>query len=161
MQKTQYKDVLDKKDKSAKASAWFPQIARVIWWNDPGLYQQYAHRLLKKITEHADNFIRTENGETVIYRNANPNSNFKSLFTLMVSNLQNLNQVNIEEFLRVLQSHDVKKDNIHGEPRKIKYSNVAPYCIHQRLSTQIKYEDKEEDDNNEDVRPISNKHRNN
>ena len=79
----------------------------------------------------------------------------------MVSNLQNLNQVNIEEFLRVLQSHDVKKDNIHGEPRKIKYSNVAPYCIHQRLSTQIKYEDKEEDDNNEDVRPISNKHRNN
>ena len=44
----------------------------------------------------------------------------------MVSNQQSLNQVGIDEFLRALQNLGVKKDDIRGEPLKIKYSNVAP-----------------------------------
>ena len=39
-QEVQYEDVLDVKDKSDQASALSPQIARVICWNVPGLYQQ-------------------------------------------------------------------------------------------------------------------------
>ena len=65
----------------------------------------------------------------------------------MVSNLQNLNQMGIDEFLRAIQSLDVKKDNISGELLKIKYSSVAAYSTHQRHSTPTKYEDDEEDDN--------------
>ena len=61
-------------------------MARVIRWNVPGLYQQKAHRLLKKITQHADIFTKNGNGEAVIYENAIPGSNFKSLFKSMVSN---------------------------------------------------------------------------
>ena len=34
------------KDKSVQASALSPQMARLIRWNVPGLYQQTAHRLL-------------------------------------------------------------------------------------------------------------------
>ena len=58
----------------------------------------------------------------------------------MVSNEQNLNQVNIDEFLRELRSLSVKKDSISGEPLKITYSNVAPYCTYQRHLTLTKYE---------------------
>ena len=47
----QYEDVLKDKDKSDQASALSPKMARVIRWNVPGLYQQKAHRPLKKITE--------------------------------------------------------------------------------------------------------------
>ena len=101
-------------------------MARVIRWNVPGLYHQKAHRVLKKITEHADILTRNENGETVIYGNAIPGSNFKSLFKSMVSNQLNLNQVGIYKFLRPLRSLGVKKDDISGDPLKIKYSNVAP-----------------------------------
>ena len=36
---------------------------------------------------------------------------------------------------------------------------MAPYSTHQRHSTPTKYEDKEEDDNEEEVRPTSHKHR--
>ena len=75
-------------------------MARVIRWNIPGQYQQNAHRLLKNITEHANIFTRNKNGEAVIYGDAIPSSNFKSLFKSMVSNQQNLNQVGIDEFLR-------------------------------------------------------------
>ena len=64
----------------------------------------------------------------------------------MVSNQQNLNQVGINEFLRALRSFGVKKDDISGEPLKIKYRNMAPYSTHQRHSKPIKYEDEEEDD---------------
>ena len=64
----------------------------------------------------------------------------------MVSNQQNLNQVGIDEFLRELRSLCVNKDDISGEPLKIKYCNVAPYNIHKRHSTPTKYEDEKEDD---------------
>ena len=133
-------------------------MARVVRWNVPGLYQQNAHRLLKKITKHADILTRNENGEAVVYGDAIPGSNFKSLFKSMVSNQQNLNRVGFDEFLRALQSLNVKKDDISGELLKIKYSNVAPYSTHQRHSTP-RYEDEEEDDKDEDVRPPSHKHR--
>ena len=76
----------------------------------------------------------------------------------MVSNPQNLNQVGIDEFLRALRSLGVKKDDISGEPVKIKYSNVSPSSTHQRHSTPTRYEDEEEDDDDEDVRPPSHKH---
>ena len=57
----------------------------------------------------------------------------------MVSNQQNLNQVGIDEFLRALRSLGVNKDDISGEPLKMKYSNAAPYSTHQRHSTPTKY----------------------
>ena len=158
-QEEQYEDVFEDKDKSDQASALSPQMARVIRWNVPGLYQQKAYRLLKKITEHPNILTRNDNGEAVVYGDAIPNSNFKSLFKSMVSNQQNLNQVGIDEFLRALRSLDVKKDDISGEPLKIKYSNVAPYSTHQRHSTPTKYEDEEEDDDEEEVQPPSHKHR--
>ena len=82
----QYEDILDEKDKSAQASALSPQMARVIRWNIPGVYQQKAHRLLKKITEQPDILTRNENGEAVVYGDAIPGSNFKSLFKSIVSN---------------------------------------------------------------------------
>ena len=59
----------------------------------------------------------------------------------MVSNQQNLNQVGIDEFLRSIRSIGVKKDEIGGDPLKIKYNNVAPYSSYQRHSTQTKYYD--------------------
>ena len=77
----------------------------------------------------------------------------------MVSNQQNLNQVDIDECIRSLQSLSAKKDDISGEPLKIKYSNVAPYRTHQRHSTPTNYKDEEEDDNEEKLRPPSHKHR--
>ena len=126
----QYIDVLKKKDKSDQANALSPQIAKVIRWNVPGLYQQKTHRLLKKITEHADILTRNENAKAVVYGNAIPGSNFKSLFKSMVSNQQNLKQVGIDEFLRELRSLGVKKNDISGGPLKIKYSNVASYSTH-------------------------------
>ena len=49
-QKGQYDDVLEDKDMSTQDSALSPQMARVIRLNVPGLYQQKAHKLLKKIT---------------------------------------------------------------------------------------------------------------
>ena len=137
------------KDKSAQANALSPQMARVIRWNVPGLYQQKAHRLHKRITENPDILTRNENGEAVIYGDAIFGSNFKSLFKSMVSNQQNLNQVGIDEFLCALRSLGVKKDDISGEQLKIKYSNVAPYSSHKRHSTPTKYEDEEEDDDEE------------
>ena len=130
--------MLEEKDKSSQASALSFQIARVIRWNIPGLYQQNAHRLLKKITEHADILTRNENGEAVVYGDAIPGTNFKSIFKSIVSNLQNLNQMGINEFLCALRSLGVKKDNLSGEPLKINYSNVAPYSTHLRHSTPTK-----------------------
>ena len=62
-------------DKSAQASALSPQMARVIRWNVPGLYQQKAHRLLIRITENPDILTKNENGEAVIYGDAIPGSN--------------------------------------------------------------------------------------
>ena len=77
----------------------------------------------------------------------------------MVSNQQKLNQVSIDEFLRALRSLVVKKDDISGEPLKIKYSNVAPYSTFQRHSKPTKYDNEEEDDDEEEVHPPSHKHR--
>ena len=133
-------------------------MARVIRWNVPGLYQQKAHRLLKKITEHPNILTRNKNGEAVVHGDAIYGSTFKYLFKSMASNQQNLNQVGIDDFLRALRSLGVKKYNISGESLKIKYSSVAPYSTHQRHSTLTKYEDEEEDDNEDNVRPPSHKH---
>ena len=72
----QYEDILDEKDKSAQASVLSPQMARLIRWNIPGVYQQKAHRLLKKITEQPDILTRNENGEAVVYGDAIPGINF-------------------------------------------------------------------------------------
>ena len=57
-QDEQYKNILGDKDKSDKASALSPQMAKVIRWNVFCLYQQKAHRLLKKITEHPNILTR-------------------------------------------------------------------------------------------------------
>ena len=147
------------KDKSAQANVLSPQMARVIRWNVPGLYQQNAHRLLKRITAHPVILTRNEIGEAVVYDDASPGSNFKSPFKTMVGNQQNLNHVGIDEFLRALRSLGVKKEDISSEQLKIKYSNVAPYSSHHRHSTPTKYDDEDEDDDKEELRPPSHKHR--
>ena len=67
-----------KKRYVSSGDCFSPQMARVIRWNVPILYRTNAHRLLKKITEHADILTRNENGEAVIYGNAIPGSKFKS-----------------------------------------------------------------------------------
>ena len=82
---------LKKKDKSGQASTLPPQMARVIRYNVPGIYQHKADRLVKKITKHVNILTRNENGKAVVYGDAIHGSNFKSLFKLMVSNQQNLN----------------------------------------------------------------------
>ena len=97
-QKEQYENVLEDRDKSDQTSALSPQKAMVIRWNVPSLYQQNAHRLLKKITDHSDILTRNETEEAVVYGDTILGSNFKSLFKSMVSNQQNLNQVGINEF---------------------------------------------------------------
>ena len=102
---------------------------------------------------------RNENCKAVVYGNAISGGNFKSLFKSMVSNQQNLNQVGIDECLLAFRNLGVKKDNLSGEPHKIKHSNVAPYRTHQRHSTPSKYEDEEEDNDEENLRPPSHKHR--
>ena len=63
----------------------------------------------------------------------------------------------IDEFLRALRSLGVKKDDISGEPLQIKYSTVELYSTHQRHSTPTKYDDDEEDNGEEEIRPPSHK----
>ena len=82
----QYEDILDEKQNSAQASELSPQMARVIRWNIPRVYKQNAHRLLKKITEQPNILTRNEHGEAVVYGDAIPGNNLKSLFKSMVSN---------------------------------------------------------------------------
>ena len=84
--------------------------------------------------------IRNKNGKAVVYEDAIPGSNFKSLFKSIVSNQQDLHQVSIDDFLRALRSLGVKKDEISGEPLKIKYKIMAPYGAVQRYSTPVEYE---------------------
>ena len=76
-QDEQYKDVLEEKDKSDQANALSPQMARVIRLNVPDLYQQKAHRLLKKITKHPNILTRNEYREDIVYDDAIPSRNFK------------------------------------------------------------------------------------
>ena len=66
---------------------------------------------------------------------------------------QNLNQVGIDELFCALQSLGVKKDEISGEPLKIKYKNVALYNAVQRHSTPVEYE--AEDIEKEEECPLS------
>ena len=77
----------------------------------------------------------------------------------MVSNQQDFHQVGIDDFHRALRSLGVKRDEISGEPLKIKYKNVAPYGAVQRHSTPVKYEhekvDEDENIETEEVRPPS------
>ena len=47
-QEEQYEDVLDEKNKSSQASALSPQLAKVIRWNVPCLYQQKRTDTLRK-----------------------------------------------------------------------------------------------------------------
>ena len=86
----QYEYLLEEKYKSIQSSALSLQMARVIRWNGPGLYQKNAHRLLKKISEHQYILTKNEKEEAVLYEDAIPGSNFESLFKLMVSNQQKL-----------------------------------------------------------------------
>ena len=66
----------------------------------------------------------------------------------------------IDEFLRLLQSLNLKKDDISGELIKIKYyNNVARYSTQERHSTPTKYVDEDNDDDEVDVRSPSYKHR--
>ena len=77
----------------------------------------------------------------------------------MVSNQQDFHQVGIDDFLRALRSLGVQRDEISGEPLKIKYKIVAPYGAVQRHSTPVKYEHEklgdDEDIEKEEVRPPS------
>ena len=68
--------------------------------------------------------------EAVIYGEAIPGSDFKSLFTSMVSRRQNLRQISIDEFLRALRSLGIRKDDLSGETLKYKYTKDAPYKVH-------------------------------
>ena len=65
----------------------------------------------------------------------------------MVSYQQTLTQMGIDKFLRALRSLGVTKDDISGEPLKIKYDNEAPYSTHQRHLTPITYKDEEKNNN--------------
>ena len=58
----------------------------------------------------------------------------------MVSNQKDLHQLGIDDFLRAFRSLGIKKDDISGETLKNKFSNVAPYVVHQRHSSPAKYE---------------------
>ena len=58
----------------------------------------------------------------------------------MVSNQQNLHQVGIDDSLRSLQSLNVNKNEISGEPLKIKYNNCALYGVVKLDDTLLKYE---------------------
>ena len=87
-------------------------MATVIRWNALGLYLQKAHRLFKRIKENPDILTINENGEAVLYGDTISGNNFKSLFKLMVTNQQNMNQVGIDEFFRALKSLGVKKQMI-------------------------------------------------
>ena len=69
----------------------------------------------------------------------------------MVSNQQNLNKVGINKFFRALRSLGVKKDDISGEPLKIKDSNVAPKSTYKRHSAPTKYANEKENDVEEEV----------
>ena len=62
-QEEQYEDVLDNKNISDQASAFSPQMARVIRWNVFGLYKQKAHRLLKKITSIPISLLEMKTGK--------------------------------------------------------------------------------------------------
>lgn len=68
-----------------------------------------ARRLLKKITVNKYIFHRNEAEEAGVYGEAIAGSNFKSLFTLMLSRRQILRHVYIDEFLRALRSLGIKK----------------------------------------------------
>ena len=105
-------------------------MARVIRLKLPGLYQQKVHLLFKKISEHPNILTRNKNGKAVVYGDAIFGSNFKLLFKSIVSNQQNLKQVGIDEFPGALRSLGVKKDDISGEPLKIKYNNLTAYSTY-------------------------------
>ena len=77
----------------------------------------------------------------------------------MVSNQHNLIQVGIDQFLCALKSLGVKKGDKSNETLKIKYSIVSPYSSYQRHLKPTKYEYKNKDDDEEDVRLPSLKHR--
>ena len=66
----------------------------------------------------------------MVYGEAIPRSNFKSLFTSIVSRQQDLRQVGIDEFFRALQRFGIKKDDLSGETLKYKYTKNAPYKGH-------------------------------
>ena len=95
-QEEQYVDELEKKDKSNQANALSFQMARVIRWNLLGLYQQKAHRILKKSRRIQILLLEMKTGRAVVYKEAIPDRNFKSLFKSMVINQNDLQQVAID-----------------------------------------------------------------
>ena len=66
----------------------------------------------------------------MVYAEAIPDSNFKSLFTSIISNRQDLRQVGIDEFFRAIRSLGIKKDDLSGETFKYKYTKDAPCKVH-------------------------------
>ena len=116
-------------------------MTRVIRWNKPGVYQQQAHRLLKKITEQPDVFTRNEYKEAVVDGDAIFSSNFKSCFKSMVSNQHDLHQVGIDYFLRGLRSVDVNKMKLFvnrlklstGMWRHMVPCNVTRHLLHMSM----------------------------
>ena len=125
-------------EEPAPGSGLFPNLKTVIRWNIDGLYQAKARKLLKRITENKGILDQNEAGEAVVYGEAIPGSNFKSLFTSMVSRRQDLRQVSIEEFLRALRSLGIKKDDLSGETLKFKYTKEAPYKAHHHSTYALK-----------------------
>ena len=119
----------------APGSGLSPHLKTVIRWNIDGLYQAKARMLLKRITENKGILDRNEAGEAVVYGEAIPGSNFKSLFTSMVSRRQNLTQVDMDDFFPALRSHGIKKDDLSGETLKYKYTKDAPYKSHHHSTT--------------------------
>ena len=72
---------------------------------------------------------RNEAGKAVVYGEEILGSNFKSLFTSMVSRRQNLRHVGIDELLCGLRSFGIKKDDLSGETLKYKYTKDASYKV--------------------------------
>ena len=121
-------------EEPAPGSNLSPNLKTVIKWNIDGLYKAKARKLLKRITENKGILDRNEAVEAVVYREAIPGSNFKSLFTSMVSRRQDLRQVGIDEFLRALRSLGIKKDDLSGETLKYKYTKDALYKVNHHIS---------------------------
>ena len=86
-----------------------PHLKTLIRWNIDDRYQAKARRPQKRITENKGILDQNKAGEAVVYGEAIPRSNFKSLFTLMVSRRQDLRQVGVDKFLRALRSFGIKK----------------------------------------------------
>ena len=128
------KEEEDFEEEPVIGSGLLPHLKTVIKWNIDGLYHTKARRLLKRITENKDILDRNEAGEALVYGEPIPVSNFKSLFTSMVSRRQDFLQVSIDEFHRTQRSFCIKKDDLSCKTLKYKYITDALYKVHHHSS---------------------------